>query len=279
LNSELSIKSLLVTNDTFSSGTNVAGQVKCDSLEIQAGLSTGGAIIGKCQIGNDAFGNMMSLSLSGNQTGTNYAFAQVDSFETIMNCQATNSGNSFRIRNVETARITNNGLSIAPNNGNRNPTQALDVLGNAVVSGTITTSSYTFSTAKPRFRIYRHDFGLPSGTTSLLNGGTIQFQSNVSISSGIFIATIAGVYCVTCKLRMPDNNGQTPEIQWYLRASNGTQTNYETFEMWIPNGVSGRRAGMSQCLVNLTVGQGILPRNDLNTMAGCTATFEGFLIQ
>jgi hypothetical protein len=32
-------------------------------------------------------------------------------------------------------------------------------------------------------------------------------------------------------------------------------------------------------LVNLTVGQGILPRNDLNTMAGCTATFEGFLIQ
>ena len=170
-------------------------------------------------------------------------------------------------------------MSIAPNNGNRNPTQALDVLGNAVVSGTITTSSYTFSTAKPRFRIYRHDFGLPSGTTSLLNGGTIQFQSNVSISSGIFIATIAGVYCVTCKLRMPDNNGQTPEIQWYLRASNGTQTNYETFEMWIPNGVSGRRAGMSQCLVNLTVGQGILPRNDLNTMAGCTATFEGFLIQ
>jgi hypothetical protein len=260
-----------------------------------------------------------------------------------MNCQATNSGNSFRIRNVETARITNNGLSIAPNNGNRNPTEALDVLGNAVISGklvitntsptlylkdtnhrsgmihmndnkmyflsggtntetwtqvggewpltlntnnnlaefggTITTPSYTFSSGKPRFRIYRHDFGLPSGTTSLLNGGTIQFQSNVSISSGIFIATIAGVYCVTCKLRMPDNNGQTPEIQWYLRASNGTQTNYETFEMWIPAGVSGRRAGMTQCLVNLTVGQGILPRNDLNTMAGCTATFEGFLIQ
>jgi hypothetical protein len=343
LNSQLGIKSLIVTNDTFSSATNVAGQVKCDSLEIQPGLSTGGAIIGKCQIGNDDFGNMMSLSLPGNQTGTNYAFAQVDSFETIMNCQATNSGNSFRIRNVETARITNIGLSIAPNNGNRNPTQALDVLGNAVISGrlvitntqptlylkdtnnrsgmihmnsdrmyflsgennteswttvngqwplylqtntneavfggTITTPSYTFSSGKPRFRIYRHNFGLPSGTTSLLNGGTIQFQSNVTLSSGIFIATITGVYCVTCKLRMPDNNGQSPEIQWYLRASNGTQTNYETFEMWIPNGVSGRRSGMTQCLVNLDVGQGILPRNDLNTMAGCTATFEGFLVQ
>jgi len=48
LNSNLSIKSLLVTNDTFSSATNVAGQVKCDSLEIRPGLSTGGAIIGKC---------------------------------------------------------------------------------------------------------------------------------------------------------------------------------------------------------------------------------------
>ena len=38
LNSQLGIKSLIVTNDTFSSATNVAGQVKCDSLEIQPGL-------------------------------------------------------------------------------------------------------------------------------------------------------------------------------------------------------------------------------------------------
>jgi hypothetical protein len=253
--------------------------VKCDSLEIQAGLSTGGAIIGKCQIGNDAFGNMMSLSLPGNQTGTNYAFAQVDSFETIMNCQATNSGNSFRIRNVETARITNKGLSIAPNNGNRNPTQALDVLGNAIVSGTITTSSYTFSTAKPRFRIHRSNFTIPSGTTSLLNGGNISFQSNVTLSAGIFISQIAGVYCVTCKLRLPDNNSQAPEIQWYRRAGSGQQSSYEDFEGWIPAGVSGRRAGMSQCLINMGVGDGVLPRNDLQTMAGCTATFEGFLVQ
>jgi hypothetical protein len=286
---------------------------------------------------------MMSLSLPGNQTGTNYAFAQVDSFETIMNCQATNSGNSFRIRNVETARITNIGLSIAPNNGNRNPTEALDVLGNAVISGklvitntqptlyfkdtnnrsgmihmngdrmyflsgaansetwatvngnyplqlhtnnnlaqfggTITTPSYTFSSGKPRFRILRNNFTLPSGTTSLLNGGLVDFQNNVTLSSGIFIATIAGVYCCICKLRLPDSNGDSPEIQWYKRLSNGAQGYHEQFEMWIPAGVSGRRAGMSTCLINLNVGEGILPRNDLNTMGGCSATFEGFLVQ
>jgi len=167
-------------------------------------------------------------------------------------------------------------LSIAPNNGNRNPTQALDVLGNAIVSGTITTSSYTFSTAKPRFIIHRSNFTIPSGTTSLLNGGTVSFQSNVTLSAGIFISQIAGVYCVTCKLRLPDSNNQAPEIQWYRRAGSGQQSSYEDFEGWIPAGVSGRRAGMSQCLINMGVGDGVLPRNDLQTMAGCTATFEGF---
>jgi hypothetical protein len=50
-------------------------------------------------------------------------------------------------------------------------------------------------------------------------------------------------------------------------------------EMWIPGGISGRRAGMSTCLVNLSGGAGILPRNDSVTLAGCTATFEGFLVQ
>ena len=85
----------------------------------------------------------------------------------------------------------------------------------AYFGGTITTPSYTFSTAKPRFRIYRNNFTLWSGTTCLINGGTIQFQSNITLSSGIFIATIAGVYCVMCKLRLPDNNNQAPEIQWY----------------------------------------------------------------
>jgi hypothetical protein len=49
--------------------------------------------------------------------------------------------------------------------------------------------------------------------------------------------------------------------------------------MWMPAGISRRRAGMSQCLISLVVSEGILPRNDLETMAGCTATFEGFLVQ
>jgi hypothetical protein len=112
-----------------------------------------------------------------------------------------------------------------------------------------------------------------------LNGGTVDFQNNVTLSSGIFIATIAGVYSVTCKLRLPDSNGQSPEIQWYKRLSNGAQGYYEQVEMVIPAGVSGRRAGMSTCFINLSVGESILPRNDLNTMGGCSATFEGFLVQ
>ena len=57
----------------------------------------------------------------------------------------------------------------------------------AVFGGTITTPSYTFSSGKPRFRILRHNFTLPSGTTSLLNGGLVDFQNNVTLSSGIFL--------------------------------------------------------------------------------------------
>ena len=49
--------------------------------------------------------------------------------------------------------------------------------------------------------------------------------------------------------------------------------------MFLPAGVSGRRAGMSQCLVTLSVGQGVLARHDLPTVAGCTVTFEGCLFQ
>jgi len=69
----------------------------------------------------------------------------------------------------------------------------------AVFGGIITTPSYTFSSGKPRFRMFRDNFTLPSGTTSLLNGGTIDFQSNVTLSNGVFIANITGVYCATCK--------------------------------------------------------------------------------
>jgi hypothetical protein len=48
--------------------------------------------------------------------------------------------------------------------------------------------------------------------------------------------------------------------------------------MWMPAGIGGRRAGISRCLISLVVNEGILPRNDSETMAGCTATFEVFLV-
>jgi hypothetical protein len=114
---------------------------------------------------------------------------------------------------------------------------------------------------------------------SLLNNGNVTLQSNCTVTAGVLIATIPVIYAVSCKLRLPDGNTQSPEIQWYRRSSTGVQTSYEDFEMWIPAGVSGRRAGMSSVMVSLGMGDGILPRNDLQTMAGCTATFEGFLIQ
>jgi len=145
--------------------------------------------------------------------------------------------------------------------------------------GNITCGGYMKATNKPRMRIIRDNFTLGSGTTSLLNDGTVSLKSNCTVSSGIFIATISGIYACSCKLRLPDNNGQTPEIQWYRRASNGTQTSYEQFEMWIPAGVSGRRAGMTHTLIDLSVGQGVLPRNDGEPMSGCHATFDVFMIQ
>jgi len=151
--------------------------------------------------------------------------------------------------------------------------------GNIDTVGNITCSGYMKANNKPRMRIERNTFTLPSGTTSLLNGGTVSLQSNCTVTSGIFIATISGIYACSCKLRLPDDNLQSPEIQWYRRASNGTQTQYEYFEMWIPQGEDGRRAGMSHTLIELSVGQGILPRNDLNTMGGCVATFDVFMIQ
>ena len=140
-------------------------------------------------------------------------------------------------------------------------------------------SGYTFASAKPRMRISRSNFTLPSGTISLLNGGSVGLQSKCTVSSGIFIATITGIYACSRKLRLPDNNNQSPEIQWYRSASNGQQSAYEDYEGWIPAGVSGRRAGTSSTMISLGVGDGVLPRNDLQTMAGCTATFEVFMIQ
>jgi hypothetical protein len=157
--------------------------------------------------------------------------------------------------------------------GGQWPLQLNTSNNSAQFGGTITTPSYTFSSGKPRFRITRSNFTLLSGTTSLLNGGTVDFESNVTLSNGIFIASIPGVYCVTCKLRLPDSNTQSPEIQWYVRDKAGNQFAHESLEMWIPAGIRGRRAGMSSCLVNLLGGGAV------NTMAGCYATFEGFLVQ
>jgi hypothetical protein len=159
------------------------------------------------------------------------------------------------------------------------PTRALQVVGDIYCTGTMICGGYSFSSGKPRMRISRSNFTIPSGTTSLLNGGSVGLQSNCTVTSGIFIATIVGVYACSCKLRLPDSNNQSPEIQWYRRAGSGQQTTYEDFEMWIPNGVSGRRAGMSSIIISLGIGDGVLPRNDLQTMAGCTATFEVFMIQ
>ena len=45
----------------------------------------------------------------------------------------------------------------------------------AEFGGTITTPSYTFSSGKPIFRMFRNNFTLPSGSTSLLKSGTIDF--------------------------------------------------------------------------------------------------------
>jgi hypothetical protein len=161
--------------------------------------------------------------------------------------------------------------------GTTNPTRALQVVGDIYCTGNISCEGYMKAEDKPIMRIVRDNFTLPSGTTSLLNGGSVQLRQNCSVNSGIFIATIAGIYACSCKVRLPDSNNQSPEIQWHKRASNGVTTVYENFEMWIPAGVSGRRAGMSHTIIDLNVGEGIVPRNDLQTMAGCFATFDVFM--
>jgi hypothetical protein len=163
--------------------------------------------------------------------------------------------------------------------GTVSPLRALQVVGDIFASGNISSNGTGQSAGKPRVRIVRNNFTLPSGTTSLLNGGSNTYQSNCTVTAGVFIATVSGIYACACKLRLPDNNTQSPEIQWYKRNSNGTQISHESLEMWMPAGVSGRRSGMTHTLISLGVGEGILPRNDLNTMAGCYASFDVFMIQ
>jgi len=83
-----------------------------NSLNIQAGSSAGQAVIGRTQIGNDAFSNMMALSINGNTGATNYGFAQIANNQTIMNAQSTSTYNSFRVQNQEIASINDVGLGI-----------------------------------------------------------------------------------------------------------------------------------------------------------------------
>jgi hypothetical protein len=86
----------------------------------------------------------------------------------------------------------------------------------------------------------------------LLASGTTAIQNNANILHGRFLAMVAGVYFATCKLRLPDGNTHSPEIQWYFRDNiTNLQTPHENFEMWIPSGISGRRACMSQCEILL----------------------------
>jgi len=83
-----------------------------NSLNIQAGSGSGQAVIGRTQIGNDAFSNMMALSINGNTGATNYGFAQIANNQTIMNAQSTSTYNSFRVQNQEIASINDVGLGI-----------------------------------------------------------------------------------------------------------------------------------------------------------------------
>jgi uncharacterized protein YjbI with pentapeptide repeats len=196
--------------------------------------------------------------------------ASIISFDTYNGATTDRTAESIRMTISSAGRV---GI------GTTIPTRALQVVGDIYCTGNISCDGYMKADDKPRMRIVRDNFTLPSGTTSLLNGGTVGLQQNCTVSAGIFIATIAGIYACSCKLRLPDSNGQSPEIQWYRRAGSGQQSAYENFEMWIPAGVSGRRAGMTHTIIDLNVGDGVLPRNDLNTMAGCFATFDVFLIQ
>ena len=159
------------------------------------------------------------------------------------------------------------------------PTRALQVVGDIYCTGNISCDGYMKADDKPRMRIVRDNFTLPSGTTSLLNGGSVGLRQNCTVSAGVFIATIAGIYACSCKVRLPDDSTNSSTIQWYRIAINGSQSTYEEFSMWMPYGVSGRRANMSHTIIDLAVGEGVLPRNFGNTIAGCTATFDVFMIQ
>ena len=86
----------------LNTGNLQADEATFNSLSIQEGSGSEKAVIGRTQIGNDAFNNMMAISINGNVGGTNYGFAQVANNETIMNAQSSTTYNSFRVENRST---------------------------------------------------------------------------------------------------------------------------------------------------------------------------------
>ena len=99
-------------NLNLNTGDIQADSVTFNSLSIQPGSGSGQAVIGRTQIGNDAYSNMMALSINGNVGATNYGFAQVANNQTIMNAQSASTYNSFRVENQEIASINDIGLGI-----------------------------------------------------------------------------------------------------------------------------------------------------------------------
>jgi len=176
--------------------------------------------------------------------------------------------------NIRMTILSNGNVGI----GTVSPLRALQVVGDIYCTGNISCEGYMKDNDKPRMRIDRFNFTLPSGTSSLLNGGSVTLQSNCTVTSGIFIATIAGIYACSCKLKLPNNSGNSSAIEWFRRAIDGSQSTYEDFLMWVPAGVNGRRMVMSHTIIDLNVGDGVLPRNVGDTVSDCTATFDVFMI-
>ena len=155
------------------------------------------------------------------------------------------------------------------------------------VNGTFSniSSSYLYSSSNPKFRAYINQQTIP-GSSPIFNiaNQSVTFNigggyKNSGSTRGIFIAPITGYYQCSCKLRTPDSFTGSVELQWYKRATNGSTSQYETFEMWISDGDNNnRRAGMTSTFIYLVTGEGIYPRNDIGSMTNCTSSFSGFLV-
>ena len=155
------------------------------------------------------------------------------------------------------------------------------------VNGTFSniSSSYLYSSSNPKFRAYINQQTIP-GSSPIFNiaNQSVTFNigggyKNSGSTRGIFIAPITGYYQCSCKLRTPDSFTGSVELQWWKRATNGSISQYETFEMWISDGDNNnRRAAMTSTFIYLVTGEGIFPRNDIGSMTNCTSSFSGFLV-